>query len=268
MDLAAVSVIAAALIAGLLGSRFLRARYASDQDAGPGTSEVIGQALTLTVLFLAFVLVESSGSYGRARAAVSSEAETLDNMSETAGYAPEPRRREMLATTACYARAVVSHEWPAMANGHRSPIADVWTERLLVPFEQLYDADELVLFERLVVADGERSVARDRRLAEAVPTTPLVVYWLVVLTLAISLAGFAFSLPRRRNTAHVAMLLVVAVLLLVTVVLIRDLDLPFSGFARLTPAAMTEARDDLTAGFQIAYPGQPLPCDDTGRPTR
>lgn len=134
---------------------------------------------------------------------------------------------------------------------------------MLGELKALYDSNRAI-FDRLADDDAERSAARFRRLAEAVPSTPAAVYGLVVLTLAVSVAGFAFSLPRRRNRAHLVTLCVLAALLAATVLLIRDLDLAFAGVAKIGPTAMADARDEITANFQASYAGDRLPCDETG----
>src|SRR5918997_149879 len=128
-----VAAVMAALIAGLL----LR-RLAGREIGEPDTTmaDLASQGLTLAILFIAFVLVDASASYNRASAAATAEADVVDHMYELAEYAPEPQRRQLAASTVCYARAILHHEWPAMERG-RSPVASQWSTRLRRIFAQL-----------------------------------------------------------------------------------------------------------------------------------
>ncbi|MFD6436211.1 hypothetical protein ACFWFC_26175, partial [Streptomyces venezuelae] len=78
-----------ALLAGLAANRFLRPRLVSeDDDTGMAVKDLVGPLLTLTVLLLAFVLVTANGSYGKAEIAARGEARAVDQLVESAEYAP------------------------------------------------------------------------------------------------------------------------------------------------------------------------------------
>ncbi|MCX4985967.1 hypothetical protein [Streptomyces sp. NBC_00572] len=117
-----------ALLAGLAANRWLRPRLLSeDDDTGMAVKDPVGPLLTLTVLLLAFVLVTANGSYGKAEVASRGEARALDQLVETAEYAPEAQRAQIQSAAVCYARAVRTQEWPAMADGKGSLAPSVWS---------------------------------------------------------------------------------------------------------------------------------------------
>ncbi|WP_426367742.1 hypothetical protein [Streptomyces sp. E-08] len=102
-----ILVAVAALLAGLAADRYLRPRLLTeDDDTGMAVKDLVGPLLTLTVLLLAFVLVTANGSYGKAEVASRGEARALDQLVETAEYAPQVQRSRIQADVVCYARAV------------------------------------------------------------------------------------------------------------------------------------------------------------------
>ncbi|WUQ08603.1 hypothetical protein OG259_36555 [Streptomyces sp. NBC_00250] len=112
--------------------------------------------------------------------------------------------------------------------------------------------------------DDERSVARQSRLSEAMPAIPPIVYWFMVISLAATVGAFAFGLPRRRGASHFVLLFVLAGLFTGSLLLIEDIDKPFSGQIRITSDAMAVTAADIAEDFATDHPGRPLPCDATG----
>lgn len=56
-------------------------------------------------------------------------------------------------------------------------------------------------------------------------------------------------------------------MLLTSVLLvIRDVERPFSGIITVTPVAMTTVDDDISEDFNTAYGESRLPCDSEGKP--
>lgn len=253
-----IAAVVVALIAGFVLRRF------ADREVGePDTTmaDLAAQGLTLAILFIAFVLVDASASYTRASAAATAEADVVDHMYELAEFAPEPQRRQLAAATVCYARAILRHEWTAMDRG-RSPVASEWSTRLRRIFAQL-PADSS-LFELLVAADSQRSHARRERITEQTTSTPDLVLALMVASLVVSVGAMAFAVPRRRQ-GHASTLVAVTMLLALTILLIEDLERPFTGLASVEPIAITDVAADDSEDYTADYPTVSLPCDETGR---
>ncbi|MGH8906513.1 MAG: hypothetical protein ACRD0K_08350 [Egibacteraceae bacterium] len=260
-----VAVVAIGLIAGLLANRYLRPRVMADDEEGSSVRDLISPMETLTVLLLAFVLVVAADSFDDADDAADAEAEVLDHMSEVAVYLPEPQRQQLLGQVTCYARAISQLEWMTMREGSVSRVARVWSTAFRQPIGEIAD-DEPLLFEILIAADKERSERRGRRLSEAVPAIPNVIFLFMLLTLAATVMGFAFSLPRVRNGTQILTLLLLAGLFTLSLLLIRDVDRPFEGLVSIPPTAMLDTAEDVAAEYVTDYGPNRFPCDDLGQP--
>lgn len=116
----------------------------------------------------------------------------------------------------------------------------------------------------LISADNERSEARHTRLAESTPTIPMAIYWFLLIALAVTLAAQALSLPRRTNETQVTALVAVAALMVGALLIIRDVERPFSGAISVPPTAISDTADDIGEDYAAAYPAHRLPCDDEG----
>ena len=87
----------------------------------------------------------------------------------------------------------------------------------------------------------------------------------MVILIGLSLAGLAYSIPRRKNKAHIAALGMVTLLFALVLLMIYNFDRPFSSVLALQPSAMESTAEDITADYEEAYQ-TPLPCDDQGAP--
>ncbi|MEV0499971.1 hypothetical protein AB0I84_20545 [Streptomyces spectabilis] len=251
-----------ALLAGLAANRYLRPRLIDgDDDQGMAVKDLVGPLLTLTVLLLAFVLVTANGSYGKGEVASRGEARALDQLTETAEYAPAPQRQRIQADAVCYARAVRAQEWPAMADGHGSSAPSVWSTDFRRAFR---DLEGKPVFGMLVNADNKRSDEREERLTQATASIPGAIFWFLLATLTLTVVALGICLPRRNNRGQMIALTVITALLATTLCIIRDVDRPFGGIIDVTPTAITEAERQTTRDFLTHHKAAELPCDHTG----
>lgn len=266
-----IALIAVALFGGLLANQFRRRHRprgpSGDDGEEVSVADLVSPLETLAVLLVAFVIVVAADSYGEAGSAVSAEAHRVDQLYEVADYAPEPQREGLQAAAVCYSRAIMTYEWPVMEAGTRAPEASVWSTDFRRYFKELAHKNDSS-FALLVEADDQRSAARQTRLSAASPAIPAVVYWFMVASLAASIGAFAFGLPLGRGPAHFVLLFVLAGLFTGALLLIEDIDRPFSGTIRITSAAMADTAQDITEDFSVDHPGRALPCDTHGIRTR
>ncbi|WP_030721285.1 DUF4239 domain-containing protein [Streptomyces sp. NRRL S-237] len=257
-----IVVAALALLAGLAANRYLRPRLLTeDDDTGMAVKDLVGPLLTLTVLLLAFVLVTANGSYGKAEISSRGEARALDQLVETAEYAPEAQRAKIQAAAVCYGRAVRTQEWPAMAEGHGSPVPSIWS----TDFRQTFrDLEGKPVFGMLIAADNKRSEEREERLTQATASIPSAILWFLLATLAITVIALGTCIPRRNNRGQLITLIVITALLTATLCIIRDVDRPFGGIINVPPTAITEAERQATRDFVANHPAAELPCDNQG----
>ncbi|MFG3283185.1 hypothetical protein [Streptomyces sp. NPDC048111] len=262
--MALVIVIAViALLAGLAANRWLRPRLLSeDDDTGMAVKDLVGPLLTLTVLLLAFVLVTANGSYGKAEVASRGEARALDQLVETAEYAPDPQRARIQADAVCYARAVRAQEWPAMSNGTGSSGPSVWSTDVRETFRPL---EGKPVFGMLIAADNKRSDERDERLTQASASIPSAFFWFLLATLFITVLALGICVPRKNNRGQVITLAVITALLTTMLVIIRDVDRPFGGIIDVKPTAIGEVERQANRDFLAHHPAIQLPCDGDGK---
>ncbi|RSS50530.1 DUF4239 domain-containing protein [Streptomyces sp. WAC01280] len=257
-----IAVAVLALLAGLAANRYLRPRLLSeDDDTGMAVKDLVGPLLTLTVLLLAFVLVTANGSYGKAEVASRGEARALDQLVETAEYAPEAERAKIQAAAVCYARAVRTQEWPAMADGEVSRAPSVWSTDFRRTFR---DLEGKPVFGMLIAADNKRSDEREERLTQATASIPSAILWFLLATLAITVVALGTCIPRKNNRGQLITLIVITALLTTTLCIIRDVDRPFGGIINVEPTAIAEAERQATRDFVTNHPATELPCDDNG----
>lgn len=258
-----VAIVVLALLGGVLANRFLRVRVLGEDAEATTVQGLISPLETLAVLLLAFVLVVAAESYSTAEAAAETEARVVDNLFEVAEYAPAAVTQRIQASAVCYARAISAVEWPELANGRASKAPSVWSGEFRAAFKEMGSSDPS--FELLVTADKERSEARSERLSEATPAIPSLMYWFMVVAIALTITAFAFSLPRHRNGAEIITLAVLATLFTLSLLLIRDVDRPYDGVIAVDPAAMSFTEDDVTEDYVAAFGNGRLPCDEQGR---
>ncbi|OLF13125.1 hypothetical protein BLA60_07820 [Actinophytocola xinjiangensis] len=254
-------IILLALVAGLVGNRLLRRRGGEDC---PSVTDLISPLETLAVLVLAFVLVGAAESYSGAEDAAALEASSVDHLFETADYAPDPYREPLQADTVCYARAVVHHSWPAMAAGEDSSVPSIWTTDLRTHLKAMSRTHDGTVFEILVETDRDRSQARQARKSEASPAIPDIVYWFMAITLAVTVAGYAYSIRLHDSLVHLIAVGVLTVLLVGSILIIRDVDTPFSGQISIEPTEMSATEADVSEDFTAEYGADRLPCDERG----
>ncbi|MEV0254555.1 hypothetical protein AB0H82_09835 [Streptomyces sp. NPDC050732] len=251
-----------ALLAGLAANRYLRPRLVSeDDDAGMCVKDLVGPLLTLTVLLLAFVLVTANGSYGKAEVAARGEARAVDQLVESAEYAPEAQRAKIQADAVCYARAVRQREWPAMADGKGSRAPSVWSTDLRRVFREV---EGKPVFGMLVGADTKRSDEREERLTQATASIPGAILWFLLATLVITVMALGTCIPRRNNRGQIITLTVITALLTATLCIIRDVDRPFGGIIDIEPTAITDVERQATRDFLAHHTPADLPCDNQG----
>jgi hypothetical protein len=263
-----VLVVAAALLGGLLANRKVRP-FADAEVKGVKLEALIGPIMSLTVLLLAFTLVNVFGSYQRAQQSASEEARKVDFLYELGGYSPEPTGGDLRAAVACYASAVASFEWPAMEQGRTAPQVSPWTAAIREEIAQLTGADDAPgpVVSAVLAADKERGEARSRRLTEARPAVPEALFALLIGSAAVGIAALStFTLGQVARRVQIGVMSVLALLLAFFVGMVWDMDRPYDGVVAIEATDMSRVAADLRGDFGEDYPGTALPCDERGTP--
>jgi hypothetical protein len=237
-----------------------------DKDVqGIKTEHIVAPMVTLAVFLSAFVVAQATGSFRLATDQAGIEAGAVDQFFETAGLLPDRSGEAIQVATACYARAVYRQEWVTMQQGGTADDVGVWTDEIREQLPQVLDGPSPVV-SGLLTLDRQRSEARRLRLTEMVPSIPTVVLWLMFFAvLAVVLALTSLALPPIRRSNVLAITLAIAVLLGGTLLLVEELEEPYSGWVHIAPTAMERTAG--SAAEDLAAIGvDDLPCDEDGRP--
>jgi hypothetical protein len=96
---------------------------------------------------------------------------------------------------------------------------------------------------------------------------PGVLYALMIVLLAVTLATIAYSIPRAENGTEILALVLVTAVFSIVLYLIADFDAPFKGVLKLNPTGISSVERDDTAAYQSLYHTTP-PCDAKGNPAQ
>lgn len=233
---------------------------------GLGVGELMAPLASLAVILLVFVLVQTFASWAAAGTAETDEATATLLLFREADLVADARVRSRLRKqVVCYASSVIHQDWPAMGDRRVSSVPTYWAAMIREAGVRLVRARvESTAGENLVRRDGERATAREHRLGEARPSVPTALSWLMLGAVAVVLAVIG-TLPRAavEPRVHLAIVVAAAVVFAATLILIRDLDQPYSGALHRNPTQTEFVRDQIAAEVR-----GPLPCDDAGLPTR
>jgi hypothetical protein len=258
----------AIMVAVVVGVFVIRPRLVARVDTdvqGIKTEHVVAPMVTLSVFLCAFVVAQATSSYRAATDQAGVEAGAVDQFFETAGLLPDGAGRRIQAATVCYARAVQRQEWDSMRDGRTAPGVGVWTDVIREEIPAVLEGPSPVVG-ALLNLDRARSEARRLRLTEMVPSIPVVVLVLMFLgVLGVVLALTTLPLPPIRRGPLLALTATIGLLLGSTLWLVEELEEPYSGVVHIQPDAIERTAASGAEDYEDAY-GEPLPCDEDGRP--
>jgi hypothetical protein len=234
-------------------------------DSGRGRP-IITVTGTLFAVVLAFLTLAAFQTYDGAKTGADSEATAVLDMARAAALFPPAQRVELRAQLVCYGRSVVDQEWPAMANGHSSPLVDYWVDayRALFGRLELRSVREQLAFQELLNLAATRTTGRQQRLSDDTPSVPTPL-WIALLfggSVAVALQ-IGMADPRERLRIHGLMLAGLASVVAAALLIVYFLDHPYSGHTGgIQPSAM---RQTLAMMENLEPNLRPL-CSQGGRP--
>jgi hypothetical protein len=268
MDLfvAIVIVLGAAAVAALaLALVYRRASGPLLADAGRGRP-IVTVTGTLFAVVLAFLILAAFQTYDGAKTGAQSEATAVLDMARTAAFFPPSQRDQLRSDLVCYGRAVVDQEWPAMRNGHSSPLVDYWIAayRALFGRLELRSAREQLGFQELLDLAATRTAGRLQRLSQDTPSVPTPL-WIVLIFgggVAVSLQ-LGMADPREPLHVHGLLLAGLASVVAACLLIVYFLDHPYqSHTGGIEPNAMRQT----VATIRSLEPNLRAGCGQTGRP--
>jgi hypothetical protein len=234
LSLAIVAVIGTILLE--LGVRhFVSATFRRQHnDIAAAIFSIIG--VTYAVL-LAFVAMLAWEGFNKAKAASYMEAALVLDVIQAADGLAEPARVKMLDGMNHYTRAVIGIEWPAQAEGHAQRAGDRYLDELQELAASLRPSSQAdTNFHALLLQSLTRlRDARQERLLAAETTIPGIVWFVVIVGGAITIA-FSSFLGAPSVGMHLGMCCLLAVSGVLVLVLIIALSNPFRGDFRVSTA--------------------------------
>lgn len=234
-------------------------------DSGRGRPMVTVTGTLFTVV-LAFVILSAFNTYDGARGGAASEADAVLDMARTAPLFPAAQRDRLQSDFACYGRAVVNEEWPAMRGGRSSPLVDYWvsayrTEVMRLPVNSL--REQAALQDLLNLAET-RTTGRQQRLSDATPTVPTPLWLALIFGGCVSVAlMLGMADPRERLRILALMVSGFAAIVATGLLVVYFLDHPYQPhIGGIQPTAMRHA----LVLMRNQEPGLRVLCSASGRP--
>jgi hypothetical protein len=266
IPLAVAIVVGAAALAVLLLvllRRNVSGPLLMEPTRGTPMTTVVGTAFAVMLAFITFAAFQT---YNGAKSGAQSEAVALLEMSRTAQFFPVQQRDTLRGELACYGRSVVSEEWPAMRNGHRSALVDRWVAayRDLWGRLDLRSVREQLGFEELLTEARNRTEGRRDRLSQITPAVPAPLWLALALGGLVAVAlQLGMADRRERLAVHGTMIAGVAAIVTAGLLLVNFLDHPYQ---RHTGGIQpTEMRASLVMMGELTPAVRP-PCGADGQP--
>lgn len=228
----------------VLVTYFVRSRVS--EQVHQANNEVAGFILgvvgVIYGVLLAFMVLVVWQLYQDAQLTVENEANALVQVYRLGQEIPEPYGSRIRVLSEVYAQQVVNKEWSEISYGRSSSEVGDTVEMLWTLHRQMHTANadtperESKLFDALDALGNYRRI----RLLESRLDIPALLYQLLILGGVVTL-GFTLFLRAPNWKAHLLMAAMFAGLVAFVLVLIIELDNPFTGDIRILPLAFQQA---------------------------
>jgi len=236
------TVVIAGLLSGAVAAGvawFLRKRESEPEDVTIG---FLGPSLAaMYLLVLALALATEWQTIGSAQQAVGNEAVAARQIYWAADGFPQPAQGDLQSQVRGYLSTVIQHDWPEMEQGTLDEASDQQLSAIST-FVLRFDATTSAASNAQQYAISQLSVlasARAERENAAGSRLPLGVLAAVIVT-SLIVAVFPFAGGIKSQKVSVAIAVLQAALVAVTVVVVFQLNNPFAGPLATTPGPLTE----------------------------
>jgi hypothetical protein len=241
--------------------------YFKDGDRAAG---VFGVLATAFALLLGFVIFLAYTQFDESRAGAEAEALSIVQLFETAQLMPSDAGSELSGQVQCYARSVVTIEWPAMVAGGGAEEISPWGLAMLrtIAGVEPETPSEESAYDAWLAQTSARQEARRDRLHAATGVVPPTV-WAVLLLSALLVLGYVLFFADRHEHAVVQGLLAgsVTTVVVASLLALMSLNRPYDhDVGGIRPDAMEQSLGIIDAARDALGLDEPLPCDQAGRP--
>ena len=214
-------------------------------DAAAFLGSVAGVIYAIIAGFMVITLWEQ---YVAASDTVQNETVSLRDAVQFSGAFGPAAQANIRQLVAQYATSVATVEWPTMAKGGPSPVAQKDFDQLITTIQGL-DATtptQEAFLSNMLTQVVEAGKERQQRLELSGQTVPAVL-WLAALLASVVTLGFCLLFGIKSAKLHYIMVAGVTILIGATLVLILLLQYPFSGSVAVRPTPFEHVAKDLGA---------------------
>jgi hypothetical protein len=192
----------------------------------------------LYAVLLAFVVIAVWEGHDAARQSTFKEADELAGLYWVSRELPLPLGSDLEHQTLDYAETVMHKEWPLMSGHKSSPEATQLVYQMRQEVLDFHPADqrEQVLYERAVSHLENVASARRERLSQIDEEVPALL-WIALIGGAVLTIGFTFLFGLSNVLSHTVMVLMLTGLVVVSLIVIKEMDFPFTGITKVQPTA-------------------------------
>jgi hypothetical protein len=209
-------------------------------------NDLIGWQLSILgttyAVILGFMLYTVWTNFGAAEVNANLEASALRNLYLLSRALPDPQHRQMQTLCSSYARSVIDHDWPEMANAEipdetREMNLDLWTTLMSVKPTSMAEnlAEDHAISELNSLTDHRRT--RILQSQDRVPT----VLWFVLIVGAIVTIASCSLFGATSILLHSIQVFFFSLLITLVLLAIADINRPFMGSVHISNYAFQRA---------------------------
>jgi negative regulator of sigma E activity len=200
---------------------------------------VIGTAY---MVILAFVFLVAFESYHSAKSEAQNEATATLAMFHAVQPLSAKTRNLLQGQVICYARDVISKEWPAMRDGDTSRAVEARITAMEVDAEKAA-SEHSAVYEQWSASNDERRQGRQGRIAEAASVVPSVIWLVLIVGAVIVIASVCFFADSQEAWfPQAAMIAATAAIVVAGLLLVRVLEAPYENQSgSIEPTAMARS---------------------------
>lgn len=209
-------------------------------------------------VLLAFIVIVVWEAHTDTETRASQEANSLADLFRNAEAFPEETKLRLRADLRRYATVVIDQEWRTMAARESSP--DGWDAfyHLWQGYLQFAprDAREQAWYAESLARLNELGDSRRLRLLSSSATVPALM-WLVLIVGGLITVAFSYFFGTKNSRSQALMTAGLAATLALVLLLIADLERPFSGVIRVEPEAFQQVIEIFDRWAQLhAHPAR------------
>jgi Protein of unknown function (DUF4239) len=212
--------------------------YKSRQEHNDVAGFIFAAVSVLYGVLVAFVVIVGSDGLASARTTTYTEADQLADVYWMARSLPSPEGSEIQVLALKYAQTVIVEEWPLMAKDESSGQAQFLFDQMradVFGFMPRTDQQEAI-YEQELASINNLSAARRDRLAAMNETIPEPI-WVVLIIGGVITVCFCLLFGLRNKLVHAATVASLAVLITISLFLIKNMQDPFANSPHIGPDA-------------------------------